>query len=143
MKFNPPLFHPNSRLIRFYEEDDNADSLVVQSTPLGTCASRSCTRLAMIRMDMNRLANDGVRCSRFKEFCSLCFRFSPVRPLDPESMSMLMLRYLAEPNVESGANIDACVSSFLPRCPKSNPSSRCRKYSETIEQSTIESFEHS
>ena len=87
-----------------------------QSTPTARCASRSSTRPATTPTRTRARASGGARSRASRRSSSRSSACSPVRRRASRIVSSLsdhnereLTRCCAEPNLESGANIDACV----------------------------------
>lgn len=90
MRFDPPLFHPNGTYMASH----------LQCTPMAWCALASCMQQGMTRIVRMPTSHTSV-------YETSAERWSPVQSIEKILLSVLSM--LAEPNVESGANIDACV----------------------------------
>ena len=87
MRFDPPIFHPNGTSMH----------LTRQCTLMASCALAFCMPLAMTRT-VRGMALTAV-------YESSAERWSPVQSIEKILLSVLSM--LSEPNIESGANIDA------------------------------------
>ena len=87
MRFDPPIFHPNGTSMH----------LTRQCTLMASCALAFCMPLAMTRTVRGMVLT--------AVYESSAERWSPVQSIEKILLSVLSM--LSEPNIESGANIDA------------------------------------
>ncbi|KAF8824479.1 hypothetical protein HHX47_DHR8000374 [Lentinula edodes] len=92
MKFEPPLFHPNSEMpfSSFFQNRSVVDLLHFQVYPDGNV----CISI------LHTPGDDPTMYEQASE------RWSPVQSVEKVILSVISM--LAEPNLESGANIDCC-----------------------------------
>lgn len=134
MKFDPPLLHPNSAYPSFTFRFPDTDlflhppfapplSFPRHPDPSSPLPASTPTVYANGEVCISILHAPGDDATGYE---SASERWSPVQSVEKILLSVISM--LAEPNLESGANIDACVGFRFPSLPqrRSSPPPPCR-----------------